>query len=344
MATHNRPAITRKPTQYDVARAAGVSQTTVSLVLNNPETSVVPLETRQKIFAAVHSLGYVVNSTARMLRTSRTYTLAAIIPMITNPFYPAFVSGIQETAEAHGYDVITYNTHSSASREMRFLESVQQGRVDGVIGVFFYTSARDLLRLLEKGIPVVRLEVRRHADVEWPLDNIFVDNRAAAFDAVTYLVQRGYRRVAMITGSDGPRNARREGYLQALSSCSPALDPIIQEVDSYNEQSGFEGMRQLLAASPHPAAVFAANDLMAIGAINAIRKAGLRIPQDIAVVGFDDIPAAQQITPALTTIFQDQEGMGRRAAELLIERLEGIAPVQGQEIEMPYRLIIRESA
>lgn len=343
-ATRERPSISRKPTQYDVARIAGVSQTTVSLVLNNPDIPTVPEETRRKIFNAVRSLGYVVNFTARTLRTSRTYTLAAIIPMITNPFYPAFVSGIQQTAEAHGYDVITYNTHSSADREARFIQSVQQGRVDGVIGVFFFTNARGLLPLMEKNIAVVRLEVRPRAGGDWPLDDIFVDNTAAAYDAVSYLLSRGHRRVAMITGPDGPRNARREGYTKALLEHDPTFVPLMQEAENYDETGGYQGMRRLLLLRERPTAVFAANDLMAIGAMKAIRDSGLHVPQDIALVGFDDIPAAQLISPALTTIHQDQAGMGRKAADLLIQRLEGKAPAQGQSVEMPYELIIRESA
>jgi len=339
---HTRPSLARKPTQYDVARAAGVSQTTVSLVLNHPDNPSVSEETRQKIAAAVRSLGYVVNSTARMLRTSRTYTLAAIIPMITNPFYPAFISGIQEMAEMHGYDVLIYNTHSRADREARFVELALQGRVDGVIGVFFYTDARELHRLLENNIPVVRLEVGPHGEGDWPLDNLYVDNRAAAYEAVAYLLSLGRRRIAMITGPGGPSHARCDGYLNALSTCSTAAKPLVQEAGSYDEQGGYDGMMKLMAQE-QPAAVFAANDLMAIGAMQAIRDAGLRIPQDIAVVGFDDIPAARLITPALTTIHQDQEGMGRRAVEVFIERLEGKAPPHGRSIEMPYELIIRES-
>ena len=147
----------------------------------------------------------------------------------------------------------------------------------------------------------------------------------------------------MITGPAGPRNARRDGYLQALEGQLPELPPMIEEVSDYNEMGGYQGMQSLLAKH-RPDAIFAANDLMAIGAMKAIREAGLRIPQDVAVVGFDDIPAAQLVTPALTTIYQDQEGMGRKAAQLLIERLEGRAPAQGLNIEMAFELHIRESA
>jgi LacI family transcriptional regulator len=336
--------VSKKPTQHDVAQLAGVSQTTVSLVLNNPEVASVPEETRQKVFDAMLSLGYVVNSAARMLRTNRSNTLVCIIPMITNPFYPAFVSGIQEVAEQNGYDVITYNTHGSQERERKFLKSILDGRVDGVIGIFFYTQARDMAQLFEVNIPVVRLEVREHRSGEWPLDSLYIDNAQAACQATAYLLGKGHRRIAMLTGPAGPRDARKEGYLTALNSHPDRLQPWVQEVDSYNESGGYQGMQLILESGNPPSAVFAANDLMAIGAMKAIRDAGLAVPKDIAVVGFDDIPAAQMVTPALTTIRQFQEEMGKRAAQLLIERLNGDAPSFGRIVEMPYELVIRESA
>lgn len=342
MAVKHAPS-RKKPTQFDVAKAANVSQTTVSLVLNNPETSSVPEETRNKVLDAIRALGYVPNSTARMLRTSRTFTLACIIPMITNPFYPAFVSGVQETAEERGYEVIIYNTHGSQEREAKYLQSVQQGRVDGVIGVFFYTRARDLIPLFEKNVPVVRLEVRQHSSGEWPLDSIFVDNTRAAYTAVSYLVSKGHTEIAMITGPGGPRNARRDGYLLALKEHSPQIEANVVEVDNYNEMGGYRGMQMLLAAR-RPGAVFAANDLMAIGAMKAIHDAGRKIPEEIAVVGFDDIPAAQLVSPSLTTIHQDQEAIGRQAADLLISRMEGSAPPGGRVIELPFQLVVRQSA
>jgi LacI family transcriptional regulator len=340
-----RTPVRKKPTQFDVARLAGVSQTTVSLVLNNPETTSVPLDTREKVQDAIRSLGYMPNNAARVLRTSRTYTLACVIPMITNPFYPTFVSGIQAEAEACGYEVITYNTRNSKEKEFQIIQHLQQGRVDGVVGVFFHAHVRDLEPLFEKNIPVARLEVRKRTAGALPLDNLYVDNAAAAREATTYLVHRGCRRVAMVTGFLGPREARREGYLQALNEAGPGYQPLIAEVNQYDEIGGAEGMRQLMQdPGLCPDGIFAANDLMAIGAIKAAREAGLRVPEDIAVVGFDDIPAAALVTPALTTVRQFQLEMGQKAARLVLERLNGEVPQEGRVIEMPYELVVRESA
>ena len=148
----------KRPTQSDVARLANVSQAMVSYALNDRYTVTVPAETRQRIFAAAETLGYVPNTAARSLRMDKTFTIATIIPDITNPFYPAFQRGIQDLAEQHGYDLILYNSDGSAAKERAALISVQKRGVDGLIGVFFHVTAKDLLPLLEMGICVVRLE------------------------------------------------------------------------------------------------------------------------------------------------------------------------------------------
>ncbi len=334
----------KRPTQADVARLAGVSQTTVSHVLNNNTAISVPPETRRRILEAIDQLGYVPDGTARSLRTRKTHTIAAIIPDITNPFYPAFERGIQDTAERHGYDLITYNTDGIAEKERKCLRSVQQGRVDGVIAVLFRTTARDLRPLLERNIAVVRLEAMPQEVGALPLDNLYVDNVAAARTAVAYLIDRGHTRIGMISGQEGPRQARVLGYRQALADHHIPLDEFLIQGGDFTEKGGYQGMRALLALSPRPTAVFAANDLMAMGALLALREAGLRVPHDIAVIGFDDIPAARLFNPPLTTITQFPRELGRRAAEMVFERLSGAGPEGGRCEEMPYELIVRESA
>ncbi|MBE2220388.1 MAG: LacI family DNA-binding transcriptional regulator [Anaerolineae bacterium] len=333
-----------KPTQSDVAALAGVSQTTVSLVLNDEDIASIPPETRKKVLDAIETLGYVPNSAARILRTNRTFALACIIPDITNPFYPTFVNGIQDEAEQNGYEVIIYNTHGLAEKEAKVLKTIQEGRVDGMIGVFFHAKAQDFLPLLTRQIPVVRLEVRQHQSGSWPLDSIFIDNVKAAHAATSYLISEGHKQIALITGWDGPARARREGYLQALESATEPYTPWIQDISIFNEEGGYAGMQAILKEGQVPSAVFAGNDLLAIGAMQAIKAAGLRIPQDVAVVGFDDIQVARLISPSLTTIRQAQDEIGKRAAALMIERLQREDHFDGRVIEMPFELIIRESA
>jgi LacI family transcriptional regulator len=334
----------KRPTQADVARLANVSQTTVSLVLNNDSIASVPLETRRRIREAVESLGYVPDHLARSLRTRKTYTIAGIIPDITNPFYPAFERGIQDVADRHGYDLMMYNTDGSAAKEQRILRSIRQGRVDGLIAVLFHLNARDLLPLLDLNIAVVRLEATPKRAGAAPLDNLYVDNIGAAQRAVVYLIGKGHRRIGMITGQRGPGANRVLGYQRALAEHQIPFDEQLVCSGDFTVAGGCHSMQTLLALAPCPTAVFAANDLMAMGAMNAIRAAGLRIPQDVAVVGFDDIPAAALVTPALTTVTQFQEQLGQRAARMLLERIDGAASEGGRCAEMPAELVIRESA
>lgn len=333
-----------RATQADVARWANVSQAMVSYVLNDTSTVSVPVETRQRILQAMDELGYVPNRTARSLRTNKTYTIATIIPDITNPFYPAFGRGIQDVAEEQNYDLIMYNTDGLAEKERKSLLSVQQGRVDGVIAVLFHLTAKDLIPLMETGLPVVRLEASKKAIGPYPLDNLYVDNIAAAQTVVSYLINQGHSQIGLIAGQGGPGQFRVQGYQKALAEHNlPLNDDLIRRGD-FAEEGGYEGMQALLSLSPRPTAVFAANDLMAMGALIAIQEAGLQIPTDMAVVGFDDIPTAKLLNPPLTTVSQFQEQLGRRAAEMLFERLNGSAPETGRCEEMPYRLIKRKSA
>lgn len=334
----------KRPTQADVARLANVSQAMVSYVLNDHAAVSIPNATRQRILEAIETLGYQPNRSARSLRTSKTFTIAVIIPDISNPFYPAFVRGVQDVADQRDYDVITYNTDGLANKERKCIQSILEGHVDGVIAVLFHLTARDLFPLLDRHNPVVRLEATRKMAGERSLDNIYLDNVAAARTAVSYLIGKGHQRIGMLAGQQGPTNYRVVGYRQALEMAGiPAQEPLIQPGD-FNEQGGYHAMQALLQLSEHPTAIFAANDLMAMGAYLAIKAAGLRIPQDMAVVGFDNIPTARLVSPPLTTIAQFQQDIGHRAAEMLFERLNDTAPPGGRSEERPHELIIRESA
>lgn len=214
-----------------------------------------------------------------------------------------------------------------------------------MIAVFFHLTAKDLRVLIESNIFVVRLEAAAKKTGDLPLDNLYVDNLAAAYRATGDVLEQGHEHIAMIAGKRGPGEWRLlGGYRRALSERHGLLDESFIEDRDFTVEGGYEGMRALLARSPRPTAVFAANDLMAIGALKAVREAGLRVPKDIAIVGFDDIPAAALVSPALTTITQFPARLGRRAVEMLFERLNGTAPQRGRSIEMPFELIVRESA
>ena len=333
----------KRPTQADVAALAGVSQPAVSSVINDSDIAI-PEVTRQRILNAMDELGYVRNQSARSLRTSKTHTIATIIPDIGNPYYPAFQRGIQDVTRQHDYDLILYNTDELESEEKRCLRSLEERQVDGAIVVLFHHDYEALRPLLDKGIAIVSLGP--HDVGELTLDAIYIDNATAAFKAVNYLADKGHARIGMLAGSDEtpPRMSRIEGYQLALDRHHLPLDETIIRGGGFTEHGGYESMKKLLRLSPRVTAVFAANDLMAIGAIKAIREAGLAIPDDIAIVGFDDIPAASLISPPLTTVNQFTQQIGQRAAELLFERLNGTVTGNGRVVEMPFELIIRESA
>jgi LacI family transcriptional regulator, galactose operon repressor len=295
------------------------------------------------VLRVAKSLGYVPNRVAQSLRTRRTKTIACIVPDITNPFYPALERGAQNGAEAQGYDVLIYNTDGLPAKERKCLDRLLEGRVDGVIGVFFHLTARDLRPLLERKIAVVRIEASPKKVGPWPLDNLFVDNVSAARAATQYLIERGHRRIAMIAGTDGPERNRINGYLQALGEVG--LTPQLTSHRDFKEEGGYRATRNILAAAARPTAIFAANDLMAIGAMTAIREAKLTIPDDIALMGFDDIFAARFVTPPLSTIDQFQYQLGGTAAEMVLQRLNEIPhDAPGRQRQMPFKVVRRQSA
>ena len=213
---------TRRPTQADVARRAEVSQTVVSYVLNDNRAVSIAPETRQRVRDAIAALGYVPDNAARSLRSRRTLTIAAVIPDITNPFYPAFIRGIQDVAGSNGYDLIAYNTDGTLEGERRGLDTVRRGRVDGLIINPFHLDPADVLAVLADGAPVV-INGEYQLDAfppDLPLDRVYVPGDAAARSLVDYLIDTGHTRIGMIAGEDAtpPREGRVRGYRQALAA------------------------------------------------------------------------------------------------------------------------------
>lgn len=317
----------------------------VSYVLND-KADEVSAETRERILAVIDEIGYVPDGAARSLRTRKTQTIACIIPDITNPYYPALERGLQRSAEAEGFDLIVSNTDGIADKESRALRGLLGGRADGAVMVPFHIDRERVREVRRAGIALV-LHFRADAELlELGVDMVEVDTGDGARMAVEYLIAKGHRRIGMIAGiaNTPPREVRLAGYRQALRSHGlPADDLLIRGAD-YQEQGGHEAMVELLRLANRPTAVFAANDLMALGAMMAIREAGLRIPDDIAIVGLDDIPAARLVHPPLTTVAQFPDRLGQQAAELLFSRLRGDAPDSGRLLRHACELIVRDSA
>jgi len=337
---------TKRPTQADVARLASVSQPVVSYVLSGDPRAPVAEQTRQRVLEAIAHLGYVPDHAARSLRNRRTSTIAGVIPDITNPFYPAFERGIQDVAEQAGYDLITYNTDGTLERERKFLHSALAGRVDGLIITPFHVPMAEIAALAEAGIPSVALMSEAPPPGSARMDTLSIDGVTAAQTAVLYLIGRGHRRIGMVAGEAGtpPREKRVLGYIAALREHGLQFDRMLVRGSDFSEAGGYEAARELLQLAERPTAIFAANDLMAMGAMAALREASIAIPEEMAIVGFDDIPAARLIAPPLTTIAQYPERLGARAAELLLERLAGGRGLDNRHIVMPFDLVIRQSA
>ncbi|MER9757887.1 LacI family transcriptional regulator [Mesorhizobium sp. M0166] len=330
-----------RATQKDVARAAGVSQAAVSMVLGGGSAPSIPAETWARITKTAKELGYVPNRFAQALKTSRSMTIACIVPDITNPFYPSLIRGIQSVTDGLSYDVIAVNTDGTPERERHFLDWARQGRVDGVIGVFFTLRASDFSPLVEAGVPVVRIESSKKRGGEIVVDDIYVDSWAAALAVTQHLIGQGHKRIAMVAGRGGPQATRIDGYRSALARAGYPDHVIIDE--EFSEIGGTRAAEAILASTFQPTAIFAANDLMAVGVMQALRERAIEIPREIAVVGFDDIPAAKLVTPPLTTVAQFQWQMGARAAQTLMERLRGTKTGAGTALEMPFELIQRGS-
>lgn len=333
----------QRVTQREVARAVGVSQATVSMVMSRGQTHAIPAVTFDRVMQVARELGYVPNRQAQALKTRRTRTLACVVPDVTNPFYPSLVRGVQTIADDAGYDVIVLNTDGSAERERRFLDWSLRGTIDGVVGVFFKIRAADFASIVRASIAVVRIEASAKRDGPLPIDNLYVDNAAAAAEATRYLVERGHRRIAMIVGSGGPERNRISGYLQALGEVGYA--PQLVSFGEFNQEGGYRATRDVLDASVRPTAIFAGNDLMALGAMAAIREAGLKMPDDVALMGFDDTFAASVVTPQLSTVSQRQYALGQAATEMVLQRLHDLqSDAPGRLREMPFEVVKRQSA
>lgn len=329
-------------TIHDVAQRAGVSPITVSRVINH--SGYASPETRARVEAAVTELGYVPNRLARSLRSKRTHTLALVITDITNPFFTTVARGVEDTASDAGYTVIFCNTDESESEEKKYLQVLLQQQVDGILLVPARSSSDSIDMIRKQNTPVVVLDRRLPPGAE--VDTVRCENELGAYQLVRLLIELGHRDIALLSGPLGVSTAedRLAGFRRAMreAGIEAAAQTIIY--GSFNQASGSEMMRQLLVHAPRPTAVFAANNLIGIGALQAIQQAGLRVPDDIAIVSFDDLPPTLLTMPFFTVSAQPAYDMGKRATQLLLARLTQPAAEPCQEIVLPTELIVRQSS
>ncbi len=325
----------------DVARQAGVSAMTVSRVINN--SGDISLETRERVEKAIADLGYVPNALARSLHFKQTKTLALVLSDITNPFFTTLARGVEDAASEQGFSLIFCNTDESESKEAEYLNVVLQKQVDGVLLVPVCYSGDSVTFLQEHKATVVVLD-RRVSDVK--VDTVRCNSEEGAYQLTRHLLDLGRTQIAILSGPQSVSTAidRVAGYRRALAEARLSSCTELVYHGEYTITSGYQMALQALLVTPRPTALFTANNFITSGAVRAVREAGLRVPGDISIVSFDDLPMASDIGPFLTVAAQPAYEMGRRATELLLTRLSGEGPAEPQEIVLPTEIIIRESS
>jgi LacI family transcriptional regulator len=325
----------------DVAQRAGVSSMTVSRVIN--DSGSVSRETRGRVEEAIADLGYVPSRLARGLSGRRTGTLAVIVPDVANPFFTLIVRGAEDVARRAGYRVILCDTRADLTVEREVIEEMIAHRVEGIVIAPVSDRSRDDLRRLARfGIPFVLVD-RTVPGID--ADAVLGESAEGAQRLVAHLVSLGHSRIGMIVESDEVSTARdrRSGYEAALDAAGIVPDPALVVEASVDPGGGLDGMRRLLELAKPPTAVFTVNNLVAVGAIEAVRAAGLEVPDDVALVCFDDIELASRLYPFLTVMEQPAETFGTLSTQLLLERIGRRASDRSRVVRLPAEFIVRAS-
>jgi len=328
-------------TLKDVARRSGVSAMTVSRVVNGGDR--VSPQTRQRVEQAIAELGYVPSRVARGLIRQKTHTLALIVPDVANPFFTLIVRGAEDVARRADYRMILCDTRADLTIERDVIEEMIAHRVEGIAIAPVSDRSRSHLRRLKKyGVPFVLID-RTVPGLD--CDVVVGDSAGGARRLLEHLIGLGHRRIGMIVESDEVSTARdrREGYEQALRAAGLPVDPTLVVRATVDPRGGFEGMRRLLELEEPPTAVFTVNNLVALGAIEAVRAHGLEVPDDIALVCFDDIEYASRLYPFLTVMAQPAETIGALGTQLLLDRVEGRTREDSRVVVLPAQFVVRRS-
>jgi LacI family transcriptional regulator len=332
--------VSRKVTIQDVARAAGTSVSTVSRVLTG--SAPVSEEKRRAIEEAIERLGYRPNSIARSLKTKTTYSIGLLINDISNPFYSSVAKGVEEEANRHGYSLILCNVSEDARRELQYLQVLVDKQVDGII--FGPTGQNTAyIRDLANRTPLVQVD-RRLEDVD--ATAVLVDNEGGAYRAVRLLIEKGHERIGLLAWGTSITTSfqRIAGYERAIQEANLPLDPSIMiKAPHIVLDQTYDLARQLLAQTPRPTAVFALNNQLGLAALRVIREAGLRVPEDVALIVFDDLEIFALMSPSIAAVDQPAFLIGQRAMQFLMEHIENPKGKLPETIILPTRLIVRES-
>ena len=342
----------RKPaTLSDVAATVGVAPMTVSRVING--NGYVSDETREKVMRAVKSLNYRRNGLARNLKRQRTETVGLVIGDISNPYSTELANAVRESLSFRGYNLFICISEHSAKEDIVAFDSLVDHNIDGIIVATRSNKEGDerLNEIADSNVPVVVVGRDFHHS---SVDSIAADNFTGGFEATQHLIDLGHKRIGFIGAAYENRGnlKRLQGYLSALTKHKLSVDERLitgrkesaSDVPGYStEKIGYEGMKRLLSLPKPPTAVFARNDFTAVGAMTAVKEAGLSIPQDIAIVGFDDTPLAVHTVPPLTTVRQPMRLQGQLAAEILLNRIAGDESTDTVDRVLDCELIVRES-
>jgi len=323
----------------DVAREAQVSVATVSRVFN--DSGPVSDETRRRIREVAARLRYAPHGAARSLITSKTNTIGVLLPDLHGEFFSEMIRGMDQAAKKRGYQLLVSSSHD-ARDEMEAALRAMRGRVDGLIAMSPHLDAASLMANVPATLPVVLLNCAVNGE---GYDALTIENRRGAYAMVRHLLGLGHRAIAIITGASGNYDAaeRLRGYRKAMRAAGVEVPNEWELPGDFTEASGYRAIGALLALAPRPTAVFAANDSMAIGAMSALREAGLRVPEDVAVVGFDDVPMARYMSPPLTSVHVAIAELGARAVEKLLQAMDEKHDHERHHQRFATTLVIRQS-
>jgi DNA-binding LacI/PurR family transcriptional regulator len=325
----------------DIARAAKVSHPTVSRALSN--SPLVKGETAKRIRQIAASLGYRPSAIARSLATKRTKTIGVVVTSIADPFIADVVSGVEEAANDHGYSVFLANSNANPDREVRVVHSFHERRVDGILVTASRVGALYVPLLSQLKVPIVLINNQHPDETDEFIYSVTIDNIKASTEVMRHLIGLGHKRIAYIGDRGGFQSdiERLAGYKQALAFAKyPFLPELVVHGDGKPEGGG-QAMERLLALPNPPTAVFCYNDMSALGALRALHSHGIKVPEELSLVGFDDLAIASYTSPLLTTVSQPKQQMGRMAMEIMIKLLSRIDSKTNVKVEG--ELIVRES-
>ena len=337
--TGNKTNLARDITIFDVADEAGVSYSTVSRVVNN-KSNVNP-QTRERVLRAMARLGYVGNIPARSLAGGSARVIGLLVDHLNTSYMGEIIRGIDDALEANDYNLMLYTTHQRKTKESAYVTKIARNLADGLLLILPRNEKAYIETLHQRHFPHVLIDYQGYNQ---QIPSVITTNKKGARDATTYFIESGHRRIGFITGTMefGCARERLVGYQETLTEHGIPFDPALVLEGDFTQQLGYQQAQQLLSLPIPPTAIFVSNDVMAFGVMEAARERGLHLPQDLSIIGFDDIPQAAHMHPALTTVRQPLEEMGRSAVKLLLQYIAD-PMAEMARIELPTRLIIRES-